>query len=78
MAQPLRNNVNMSDYDPNEIAQLRNEVAAMRTDIKDLVDAWKAAQGAVKVFRVIGHVSKWMVAVGAPIAFLIAWAKGGK
>ena len=52
-----------------ELAAVRSELNALRTDVKDLVVAWKAASGLVKFV-------KWLSTLVAAIAVITAAFKG--
>lgn len=67
----------VNDIDPQEFQALRAEMKEMRADIKDLVNAWRTAQGVVRVVRLIGAVAKWLAGVGGSIAALWAILKYG-
>lgn len=67
----------MSNIDPTEFHALRNELRELRRDVKDLVEAWRTAQGIVRVVRLIGAVAKWLAGVGAAFAALWAMLKWG-
>lgn len=43
----------------------------------DLVEAWNAANGAVKVAAMFGRVAKWVATVGAVIAGVVYFLKTG-
>ena len=52
-----------------ELAAVRSELNALRTDVKDLVAAWKAASGLVKFV-------KWLSTLMAAMAVIYATLKG--
>ena len=52
-----------------ELAAVRSELNALRTDVKDLVVAWKAASGLVKFV-------KWLSTLVAALAVIYATLKG--
>ena len=52
-----------------ELAAVRSELNALRTDVKDLVAAWKAASGLVKFV-------KWLSSILAAVTLIYAAIKG--
>ncbi len=52
-----------------ELAAVRSELNALRTDVKDLVAAWKAASGLVKFV-------KWLSSIVAAVTLIYAAIKG--
>lgn len=53
---------------------LEQHQAAMAKS-KDMMDAWDAAVGAIKVGGTVGKLLKWVVGVGAAVIALITWFK---
>lgn len=58
----------MRDIEPHEFDALRKDVIELRKDVRDLVEAWRTAQGIVRVVRTIGNVAKWIAGVVAAMA----------
>ncbi len=52
-----------------ELAAVRSELNALRTDVKDLVAAWKTASGLVKFV-------KWLSSIVAAVTLIYAAIKG--
>lgn len=52
-----------------ELAEVRAEIHALRTDVQDLVSAWKTATGVVKFV-------KWLSTLMAALAVIYATIKG--
>lgn len=52
-----------------DVETLSKEVEALRSDIRDLLDAWRTANGLLSVIKVIG-------AISAAVLGVIALAKG--
>lgn len=52
-----------------ELENVRHEVQALRTDIQDLLEAWRAASGVVKII-------KWVASIAVAIGVLTASLKG--
>lgn len=52
-----------------ELEGMRQEVQALRNDIQDLLEAWRAASGVVKVI-------KWIASIAVAIGVLVASLKG--
>lgn len=67
----------MGEVSESEFHELRKEVTLLRKDVKDLVDAWRTAQGIVRVVRLVGGVAKWLAGVVAACAALWAMVKWG-
>lgn len=53
--------------DSSEITALRQDVAALRRDVKDLVEAWDTARGVVKFMKVLGSIATAITATWALI-----------
>lgn len=51
----------------NEFEQLREEVAAMREDIRGLLDAWRTASGVVKAVKWVGKLAAALTTIYALI-----------
>lgn len=51
----------------NEFEQLREEVAAMREDIRGLLDAWRTAYGVVKAVKWVGKLAAALTTIYALI-----------
>ena len=69
------------------IEELQKTLDSIKADldaIRELLEAWNAAKGAVKVIYVIGTVIKWLVVTGvalSAITFFLhngTWPTGGK
>ena len=60
-------------------ASLRNTDAInkLTESTQGLIDAWTAANGAVKTMSFIGNIIKWFSAVGIAIGLIWAWITGG-
>lgn len=67
----------MKDVEPGEFRALRDEVQEMRKDLKQLLDAWQTAQGAVRFVRILGNITKWIAGVVAAVVALWALLKMG-
>jgi hypothetical protein len=52
-----------------ELAEVRADIQALRTDVQDLVSAWKTATGVVKFV-------KWLSTLMAAMAVIYATLKG--
>jgi len=53
--------------DSSEITALRQDVAALSRDVKDLVDAWNTARGVVRFVKLLGSVATAVAAMWALI-----------
>lgn len=51
--------------DDNEFAALRREVAELKADVKDLVEAWRTAKGIVALVKWVGALATAVTAVWA-------------
>lgn len=54
----------------------REATKALTKSTSGLVEAWTAAQGAVKVTAIIGNVLKWGLGIGAGLTALYQLVKG--
>lgn len=52
-----------------ELQNVQHEVQMLRTDIQDLLEAWRAASGVVKVI-------KWIASIAVAVGVLLASLKG--
>jgi hypothetical protein len=50
-----------------DIEALRNEVAELRSDVRDLIDAWKAAKGLVRLVKFLASLAVAYAAVWSAI-----------
>lgn len=63
-----------------ELSQLCHDVAEIKEtldSVKDLLEAWKNAKGAVRVIYILGTTVKWLVVVGVSISAIIFFLKNG-
>jgi len=67
----------VSNIEPHEFDSLRKEVIELRKDVRDLVDAWKTAQGIVRFVRILGNFAKWVSGVVAAVVALWVLIKMG-
>lgn len=57
--------------DVNEIRQLRLEVEQLHREVRDLVDAWRTAQGVVRFVKWLGGIATASAALWALIKLAI-------
>lgn len=57
----------MNVDDVSELQELKREVAELRTDVRDLVDAWRTAQGMVRFVKWLGGTATAATAIWALI-----------
>lgn len=60
----------MSDDRNDDLQQLRREVAELRNDVKDLLEAWRTATGIVRFV-------KWLSGMAIAVASVVALFKTG-
>lgn len=59
--------VSRVSQETNELQQLREEVAALRGDIRGLLEAWRAASGVVKAVKWLGKLAAAITTIYALI-----------
>lgn len=68
---PMFKDKNLIEQIHNDLKDIKDEVAKMT----ELMAAWDNAKGFVKTIRVIGELTKWVVAVGAAITAIWWWVR---